>query len=463
MRAGQDSMVSRTHMEPVTHFLTGACIGRAGLNRKTAYATLAAVLAAEAADMDVLWSFAGPVEELKHHRGITHTFIAVPVVAAVVVGLVWLLHRWRERIRGVRPVDPNLTSVGNGRFRRNGETSSEAKAGSFSGLMYGLKPDPSRLRQPLSQCSGALGLALFDGADCRAEPSAAGLDEQLWVAAIFPLQSALVCGELCFYCRAGAVGAVLSGAGCAVAAGAGGCGDWRAAKDLSRAGMGDLCAGRHGAAVGLAMDGAGAGAGDGRKYAGSRCSGEARGTGALPVNPFRWHAILETADFYQTAEIDTRTGEIVSDPQQDVIYKPPTTAATEAAKRTLLGQVYLDWGTWAVVRDVGQEPVAGMEPPQLAPKRTWTTVEFTDLRFAYSFLGTGRASGRQPAERMGLYRGRARRCGRGDGRTGAAVRLVLLQMEIFVGLVKRFRLTRRRVDRRMKTGSSACRSASPQL
>ena len=83
-------------MEPVTHFLTGACIGRAGLNRKTAYATLVAVLAAEAADLDVLWSLAGPVEGLKYHRGITHTFIAVPVVAAVVVGEVWLLHRWRE-------------------------------------------------------------------------------------------------------------------------------------------------------------------------------------------------------------------------------------------------------------------------------------------------------------------------------------------------------------------------------
>ncbi|MGD0682701.1 MAG: metal-dependent hydrolase, partial [Terracidiphilus sp.] len=77
-------------MEPITHFLTGACIGRAGLNRKTAYATLAAVLAAEAADIDVLWGLAGPVEGLKHHRGITHTFIAVPVVAAVVVGMVWL-------------------------------------------------------------------------------------------------------------------------------------------------------------------------------------------------------------------------------------------------------------------------------------------------------------------------------------------------------------------------------------
>src|SRR5580692_4358045 len=100
-------------MDPITHFLTGACIGRAGLNRKTAYATLAAVLAAEAADMDIVWSFAGPVEELKHHRGITHTFIAVPVVAGVIVGLVWVLDGWvkkrRQRRQAAAPahsVDP---------------------------------------------------------------------------------------------------------------------------------------------------------------------------------------------------------------------------------------------------------------------------------------------------------------------------------------------------------------------
>ena len=29
-----------------------------------------------------------------------------------------------------------------------------------------------------------------------------------------------------------------------------------------------------------------------------------------------------------------------------------------------------------------------MNPPELPPDRSWTTVEFTDLRFAYSFLGT---------------------------------------------------------------------------
>src|SRR5580658_9723663 len=83
-------------MEPVTHFLTGACLGRAGFNRKTAYATLAAVLAAEAADLDIFWGFGGPVDELKHHRGITHTFWAVPVIAGVVVGAVWLFDHWLE-------------------------------------------------------------------------------------------------------------------------------------------------------------------------------------------------------------------------------------------------------------------------------------------------------------------------------------------------------------------------------
>ena len=115
-----------------------------------------------------------------------------------------------------------------------------------------------------------------------------------------------------------------------------------------------------------------------------------------PVNPFRWHAILETADFYQTAEIDTRTGEVDSDPQRDILYKPPVTPAVQAAKQTPLGKVYLDWGTWAVVRDVGQAPIPGIDPPQLPPGRIWTTVEFTDLRFGYSYLGAGRAVGRNP-------------------------------------------------------------------
>jgi inner membrane protein len=114
-----------------------------------------------------------------------------------------------------------------------------------------------------------------------------------------------------------------------------------------------------------------------------------------PMNPFRWHAILETSRFFQTAEVNTSSGTIDSDAQNDVLFKPDDTPAIEAAKRTLLGQVYLDWGQWAVIRDVGQEPIVGVEPPQLSANRAWTTVEFSDLRFAYAFARSGRS--RPPA------------------------------------------------------------------
>jgi len=86
-------------MEPVTHFLTGACLARAGFNRKAAYATLAMTLAAEMPDLDVVWGAGGPVTAFEHHRGITHTFLGVPFEAAAIVGVVWGIHRWRLRRR----------------------------------------------------------------------------------------------------------------------------------------------------------------------------------------------------------------------------------------------------------------------------------------------------------------------------------------------------------------------------
>jgi inner membrane protein len=108
-----------------------------------------------------------------------------------------------------------------------------------------------------------------------------------------------------------------------------------------------------------------------------------------PWNPFRWHVIVETQGFYQFAEVNSRTESIDSDPQTDQLFKPPDTPAVEAAKQTRLGKVYLDWGSWAVVQDIGQVQVIGIDRPQLPPGRTWTTVEFSDLRFAYDFRGTG--------------------------------------------------------------------------
>ena len=108
-------------MEPVTHVLTGACLARAGFNRRAAYATLAMALAAELPDIDTVWAFRGPVEALQHHRGITHTFLGVPFEAAFVVLVLYGVHRWREararrRPRPARagdhvPVERPLTAV----------------------------------------------------------------------------------------------------------------------------------------------------------------------------------------------------------------------------------------------------------------------------------------------------------------------------------------------------------------
>jgi len=107
-----------------------------------------------------------------------------------------------------------------------------------------------------------------------------------------------------------------------------------------------------------------------------------------PINPWRWHAILETDTTWQTAEVDTRTSQVVSDPRTDVLFKPQPSPAIEAAKRTRLGQVYLDWSQWPVVRDIGQQPVPGSPDPNFPPSRPWTTIEFSDLRFAYSWRDT---------------------------------------------------------------------------
>ena len=84
-------------MEPITHFLTGACLGRAGFNRRTALATATMTLAAEAPDLDILGQFRGPVFGFAHHRGFTHSILGLLPVAAVVVAFVYGIWRLRGR------------------------------------------------------------------------------------------------------------------------------------------------------------------------------------------------------------------------------------------------------------------------------------------------------------------------------------------------------------------------------
>lgn len=347
-------------MEPLTHFFTGACIGRAGFNRKTAYATLAATLAAEGGDLDILWGFRGPVEELKHHRGITHTFIAVPVVAAVTVGFVWLLHRWNEKRRR-RKFD--VAKLGPG------------------------EPVPARLQPRVVHwgwlylttfVAGLTHIALdwtnnygvrpffpfnprwYEGSFMFiVEPVLWGL---FLLAFVLPWLFGLTDREIGarrgrFHGRGWAIFALVGTAVLCV---------WRWTEHDQARAMLENTQVTNAPVTRLAVE-------------------------PYPITPFRWHAILETPGYYQTAEVNTQSGAIDSDPQTDVLYKPEDTPAVEAAKRTYLGRVYLDWGRWAVVRDVGQEPIEGVAPPQLPPNRSWTTVEFSDLRFAYAFTGSGRA------------------------------------------------------------------------
>ncbi len=409
-------------MEPVTHFLTGACIGRAGFNRKTAYATLAAVLAAEAADLDIVWGFAGPVESLKHHRGITHTFLAVPVVAGVVVGAVWVLDRWLKRRRR----DVNARKATADPSTRPGAAGLAQDDSELLAVGMTTGDDEKRLLSLGIRAASLRKTTIDDGGSARQSADLQPIDLQpiQWgwlyltacVAALshllldwtnnygvrpfFPFNPRWYAGSFMFIAEPlvwlllslalfmpwvlgladreiGARKQRFRGRGWAIFALIGmlvlGC--WRWAEHARALVMVNDAPISAEPALRLAAE-------------------------PYPVDPFRWHVIVETANLYQTAEINTRTGSTDSDPLRDVMYKPADTIAVEAAKQTALGRVYLDWGRWAVVRELGQEPipgpVPGLEPPNLPANRTWTTVEFTDLRFDYSFLATRGTAGHAP-------------------------------------------------------------------
>jgi inner membrane protein len=93
-------------VEPLTHFLTGACLARAGFNRKTALATATMTLAAEAPDLDVIGTFKGPVFGFEHHRGFTHSFLGLILVCAAVVGFMYLVWRLRGRKTNISNLPP---------------------------------------------------------------------------------------------------------------------------------------------------------------------------------------------------------------------------------------------------------------------------------------------------------------------------------------------------------------------
>ena len=80
-------------MDNITHSLTGLALARAGLNRLTPHATLLLILSANAPDIDILAAPFGALRYLEVHRGYTHTFLLLPVTAALAVLVTSAIYR----------------------------------------------------------------------------------------------------------------------------------------------------------------------------------------------------------------------------------------------------------------------------------------------------------------------------------------------------------------------------------
>lgn len=80
-------------MDPLTHTATGLFLSRAGLNRWTPRATPILLLAANAPDIDIVTASRGWLNYLHYHRHLTHSLLAMPVMAILPVILVRAVSR----------------------------------------------------------------------------------------------------------------------------------------------------------------------------------------------------------------------------------------------------------------------------------------------------------------------------------------------------------------------------------
>lgn len=286
--------------------LTGACLGRSGLNRTTGMATLTMVLALEAPDIDSLWYFAGPVAGLQHHRGITHSFVGAPFVAAMVVAIVYGIYRWMDsrgmRSRGTQPkLPPNWKLL-------YGYALLGALVHLFQDFTnnYGVRPfapfnpkwyswDIVFIIDPIMLVALLLGLvvpgllALITEEIGSRKPQFRGRG-----GAIF----ALLCLAMVIFVR-----------------------------DFE-----------HRRAVNAL---------NARTYRNQ----EPVRASAFPqiLSPFAWNGVVETQDFFQMLPVDSGSGEVDPLNKSIVRFKPEETPVTLAAKKSRLGRVYLDWAKYPLV------------------------------------------------------------------------------------------------------------------
>jgi len=95
----------RREMENLTHTLTGIALSHAGLNRKTRFATLATVIAANLPDVDLVTRLAGSATYLRYHRGLTHSLLGASVLAGLLAGTVYYIGRTAAPKKATPPLD----------------------------------------------------------------------------------------------------------------------------------------------------------------------------------------------------------------------------------------------------------------------------------------------------------------------------------------------------------------------
>jgi inner membrane protein len=318
-------------LEPVTHFLYGACLSRAGFRRKTALATVTMVIAAEAPDIDMLWYFRSSAAGFTHHRGFTHTVLGIPFVAAAVVLLVYLVHTLYRRWRPLKPLPefapPRLVP-------RWGVLFGLACIAGYSHILldftnsYGIRPfwpfwnhwvawDIVSIIEPLLYVFLIGGLLL---------PSLFGL-----------VNSEIGARKRGQRGRGGAITALV------LVALVWGVRDYEHRRAL--------------AAMNSVL------------YKGQ----VATRLGAFPYEgtPFRWLGVAQTAADYQAFVVNSLEPEVKVGDTEETYYQPQNTEVIQAAKASYLGGAFMDWARFPVIEVEKRTDPAGY------------VVTFSDVRYAY--------------------------------------------------------------------------------
>ena len=84
-------------MDNITHSLAGGLLAEMGLRRRSRFAFAACLLGANAPDIDVFAPRFFQVEGIEFHRGPLHAVFAWPILAALIVGLLWAIDRIKPR------------------------------------------------------------------------------------------------------------------------------------------------------------------------------------------------------------------------------------------------------------------------------------------------------------------------------------------------------------------------------